>query len=303
MYFELLILSYLIDMIFGEFKIKHIVSYMGDFITFFEKKFYKDSIFRGVLLTLSLLLLTYLITSSVLYLISFLPNILEFTILILIGSMTLASNMLFNAVKDIVKIDNIDEKRKKLSYLVSRDTKELSKSDVNKALIETYSENFSDGIVAPAFYLLLFGIEGAVLYKAVNTLDSMVGYKTKKYNLFGRFSAKLDDLLNYIPARLTAILIAFFMLCFNIKKIFENGKLHESLNAGFPISAIAFSIDIKLGGDTKYFNQIKSKPLFGKGKKIIESSDVLKALKLKNRLDILIFALFTIILLKELYGI
>ena len=127
------------------------------------------------------------------------------------------------------------------------------------------------------------------MYKAVNTLDSMVGYRNEKYEKFGKFSARLDDVLNYIPARITAVLIAF--LFFSKKAFLEfskYGKKHESFNAGLPISAMALSINVKLGGPTSYFGKIKNKPYFGDGEIEIKNSDVFKALSLKNRLDIFI---------------
>ena len=190
---------------------------------------------------------------------------------------------------DVVSSDEIETKRYKISMLVSRDTSTLTNSDVNKAAIETYAENLSDGVIAPLFYLLCFGIVGAFVYKAINTLDSMVGYRNERYEKFGKFSARLDDVVNYIPARITALIIA---LLFFSKKAFlefyKYGKKHESFNAGLPISAFALALNVKLGGPTSYFGKIKNKPFFGNGKENIENSDVLKALEFKTRLDVFI---------------
>ena len=158
-----------------------------------------------------------------------------------------------------------------------------------KSRNETYAENLSDGVIAPLFYLLCFGLVGAFVYKAINTLDSMVGYRNTKYEKFGKFSARLDDVVNYIPSRITALIIA---LLFFSKKAFlefyKYGKKHESFNAGLPISAFALALNVKLGGPTSYFGKIKNKPFFGNGKENIENSDVLKALEFKTRLDVFI---------------
>lgn len=208
-----------------------------------------------------------------------------------LASFTLASKMLYDSVKDIVSSDDLEVKKQKISYLVSRDTSSMNNSDVNKAAIETYGENLSDGVIAPLFYLLCFGIVGAFVYKAINTLDSMVGYRNEKYEKFGKVSAIVDDIANYIPSRITAILIALFF--FSKEALFEFGKYgkkHDSLNAGLPISAIALGLGVKLGGPTSYFGKIKDKPFFGRGREQIENSDVIKAISIKNRLDILVIS-------------
>lgn len=286
MFFEVALIAYIVDMIFSEFQklkfLKHPIIFMGEYISWFEKKFYKDSIFRGFLLSTSLIFIVYIIV----HVISFVDNVF---IQGLLASFTLSSKMLYDAVKDVVSSENLEEKKQKISMLVSRDTSTLSNEDINKAAIETYAENLSDGVIAPLFYLLCFGIVGAFVYKAINTLDSMVGYRNDRYERFGKFSAKLDDVANYIPSRLTALIIA---LLFYSKKAFlkfyEYGKKHESFNAGLPISAYALALNVKLGGPTSYFGKIKDKPFFGDGKENIENSDVLKALEFKKRLDIFI---------------
>ena len=276
MYFELTLISYIIDRIFGEFgSIKHPVVFMGDFISWFEKKFYKDSIFRGSLLTFSLLIIIFIISYSL----SFLPCY----ILAIFASTGIASKMLYESVKDII------QNPQNIKYLVSRDTKELNSSDINKAGIETYGENLSDGVIAPIFYLLLFGIVGIAIYKGINTLDSMVGYRDKRYENFGKISAKLDDIANYIPSRITALLITLLFFSLNsLKAIKDFAHLHESLNAGYPISALAGAIGVKLGGDTSYFGKIKKKSYFGYGKTEILSQDIQKAIALQIRIDIFI---------------
>lgn len=287
MFFDITLIAYLIDRVFGEFDFlkwyRHPVVFMGDFIKAFEKRFYKDSIIRGVILNISLIALIFII---IYFIDSLIDNVF---VLGLIASTGIASKMLYDSVKDII----INPQN--IKYLVSRDTKDLSESDINKAAIETYAENLSDGVVAPLFYLLFFGLYGLFIYKGINTLDSMVGYRNDKYERFGKFSARLDDVANYIPARITALLIA---LIFRSKKAFNEfykyGKKHESINAGFPIATMALSLGIKLGGDTSYFGKIKSKPYFGEGRKSIKKSDIQNALEFQMKFDI--FVLSTLVI-------
>ena len=293
MYFDIALFSYIIDRIFGEFtfvkNFKHPIIFIGDYIKWFEKKFYKDSIFRGSLLTVSLLVITFLVCFFIDY---FVDNIY---ILAFICSFTISSKMLYDAVKEVINEPS------KIMYLVSRDTQNLTSSDINKAAVETYAENLSDGVIAPLFYLVCFGIYGAFIYKAVNTLDSMVGYRNEKYERFGKFSARLDDVLNFIPARITALLISLLFLSKNaFKNFYKYGKQHKSLNAGLPISAMGFAINAKLGGDTVYFGKLTKKPFLSQGQSEITSNHILKALAFRNRFDILFIVSFSFIFLMGL---
>ena len=278
MYLEITLIAYLIDKIFGEFSfIKHPVVLMGDYIKWFENRFYKNNIINGIFLAISLIILVWLVVFVITF---FLDNIF---ILGMIASTGIASHSLHKSVKEII------EHPHKIKYLVSRDTKDLSPSDINKAAIETYSENLSDGVIAPLFYLSFFGLSGLFIYKAINTLDSMVGYRNEKYEKFGKFSAKLDDIANLIPAKITAVLISTLMFSNRgFANIFKYGNLHDSPNAGYPISAMAGVCDVSLGGATSYFGKIKQKPCFGCGKNTITKDDIQKALSFQIRLDIAI---------------
>ncbi|SFP13572.1 adenosylcobinamide-phosphate synthase CbiB [Hydrogenimonas thermophila] len=281
-YLEIALIAYVIDLIFGEFKITHPVVLMGNYIKWFESKFYKDSVFAGAALGVSLVLIvgvvSYILENILLSLGSF--GVLAAAGL---GSMAIANNMLYESVKRV--INHPEEIR----FLVSRDTDNLTQSEINRAAIETYAENLSDGVIAPLFYLAVFGLTGAFVYKAINTLDSMVGYQNSRYANFGKFSAKLDDVANLLPSRITAILISLlFMSKRAILKLWKFGKLHKSPNAGYPISAIALALGIKLGGATSYFGQIVNKPYFGDGREEIKREDIYRALKIKKRLDIFI---------------
>jgi len=272
------IFAYIIDRVFGEFRaIKHPVIFMGDLIKFFEKHFYKNSICRGFLLVVFTLGIVWLFAYIIEVYLSMLPWFFYIIASSVIASMFIAHKMLRDSVLDVL---TSEDKKSKIAQLVSRDTKDMSQSDIYKAAIETYAENLSDGVVAPVFYLLLFGLKGVILYKAINTLDSMVGYKNEKYEKFGKVAAKIDDIVNFIPSRITAVLI---MICAKQKNIFAfyaDGKKHSSPNAGHPITAMALACDVSLGGDTSYFGKMVKKPYFGKGKKNIDANDVKKALNL-----------------------
>ena len=292
MYLDILILAYFIDAIFSEFSqvkyLKHPIILIGNYISWFERKFYKDSTFRGFILCFTLITVVFFIT----FFLSLIDNILFQAFL---ASFTISSKMLYDSVKNV--IESSDPKYA-ISMLVSRDTKDMNENEINKAAIETYAENLSDGVIAPLFYLLFFGLIGAFIYKAINTLDSMVGYRNEKYENFGKFSAKLDDIVNYIPSRITAVLIAIlFKSKHSFKNFYSFGKLHDSPNAGHPISAMALALNIKLGGPTSYFGEIKDKAYFGEGKESIKKDDVRKALRFKSRFDLLIVFLTFIYLL------
>ncbi len=295
MYIEISLLAYIIDWLIGEFKIKHPVEVMGNYINWFERNRYKDSVLQGMILTFSLTLLVFSVSFIITLLTSFLPEAAELMLLAVLASMGLAGRMLHDSVKEVLLASDA---KAAIAMLVSRDTANMTNSDIYKACIETYSENLSDGLIAPMFYLCIFGLEGLAVYKAINTLDSMVGYKTEKYRRFGCFSARLDDVVNYIPARLTAVLIA--LLSFKLsswRTLFKFGHKHDSPNAGYPISAMAGALNLALGGDTCYHGRIKSKPYFGDGRKEIEKNDVLAALRLRYRLDGFIIVLFLVVLI------
>jgi len=185
-------------------------------------------------------------------------------------------------VIDALESGYIEEARKNLSMIVGRDTDNLGNEDIFRAVIETVSENLSDGIVAPMFYLALGGPPLAMAYKAVNTLDSMVGYQNERYGDIGFFSAKMDDIFNWIPARLTAIIIVIvsFILRFdgrNAWKIMRrDGRNHSSPNSGMPEAATAGALNIQLGGKIQYFGEVTNKPTIGNKNKQTDREAVKK---------------------------
>ncbi|WP_160687822.1 adenosylcobinamide-phosphate synthase CbiB [Clostridium sp. C2-6-12] len=190
----------------------------------------------------------------------------------------------YKVIKFLLKED-LEEARKQLSFIVGRDTGSLSKEGVVRAVIETIAENMADGIIAPLFYAGIFGAPLAFAYKAVNTLDSMFGYKNEKYIEFGYFPAKLDDVFNYIPARITGLLIIISSLILgydykNSFKVYKRDRYnHTSPNSAHPEAAMAGALGIRLGGANYYFGKLVEKPTIGDSAKEIEISDVKKTAK------------------------
>ncbi len=190
----------------------------------------------------------------------------------------------------------INSARKAVSRIVGRDTQSLTDEGVTKAAVETVAENTSDGIIAPLFYMLIGGPVLGFLYKAVNTMDSMIGYKNEKYMFLGRAAAKTDDLFNFIPARLSAffMIISAFILKYDYKnayKIFKRDRFnHKSPNSAQTESVCAGALNVMLAGDAWYFGKLVKKPTIGDDIRKIEHSDIIKA----NRLMILTSVLFLI---------
>nr|WP_225942099.1 adenosylcobinamide-phosphate synthase CbiB [Sporosarcina limicola] len=176
------------------------------------------------------------------------------------------------AVHDPLVAGDLPEARTKLSWIVGRDTEKLKANDIVRGTIETVSENTSDGITAPLFWAFLFGAPGVWIYKTVNTLDSMIGYKDERYDKFGTFSARADDLLNFIPARITGMLIILntpnegnlpFLKRFTGWS--RDARRHPSPNSGFLEAATAWQLGIKLGGKSTYRGIASTRPEIGPG--------------------------------------
>lgn len=291
--FELAALAYLIDLRFGEFRTTHPVVLMGRFIEGYERRYYRDDILSGALLVVSLLTISLIIALLIVYACQQLPYWLALPVLAVIASMGLAMQMLHASVTELL---TAKQPRQALRYLVSRDTEAMSDSEVYKAAIETWAENLSDGVIAPLFYLVLFGLPGLAVYKAVNTLDSMIAYKTDRYLHFGRVAAKLDDLANFIPARLTALLI---ILVSPDKKralqcLWRDGNKLESPNAGRPIAAMAGVLGVALGGDAMYHGRLKTKPALGDAIVPVTKTTLSKALSMKTPIDFTILGLLAV---------
>ena len=193
--------------------------------------------------------------------------------------------------------------RRQVGMLVGRDTDSLTETQVVKAAVETVAENTSDGVVAPLFWMALFGAAGGLFYKAVNTMDSMVGYKNEKYLHFGRCAAKFDDAVNYVPARLSALamIASAFLLGLDGKNAFRiwrrDRRNHASPNSAQTESACAGALRVQLGGSASYFGKLYEKPTIGDPVRPIERADVARAGQLMYGTSGLLLALYGMILL------
>ncbi len=199
-----------------------------------------------------------------------------------VKSLKTESMKVFHALKS----GDIREARDAVSMIVGRDTNHLSREGVARAAVETIAENTSDGAAAPLFYMFLFGPVGGVAYKAVNTMDSMIGYKNDRYAYFGTAAARLDDFLNFIPARLAAcaMIAAAFLLGYDGKgaaRIYKRDRyMHASPNSAHTEAACAGALGLKLAGDAHYFGRLCKKPFIGDAKREIEPEDIIRANRL-----------------------
>ena len=217
-----------------------------------------------------------------------------------------AARCLAKEAQKVVKAletDGLEAGRKQVSMLVGRDTDELSEEQVLKATVETVAENASDGVIAPMLFMLLFGAVGGFFYKAINTMDSMVGYKNDRYLYFGRAAAKLDDAANFIPARLSALAMiaaapAFRLDGRNAFRIWKRDRRkHASPNSAQTESVAAGALHIELAGPASYFGRRVEKPTLGDGDRPIERADVRRTSGLMYGASILVLLLFEAILL------
>jgi len=205
-------------------------------------------------------------------------------------SIFLAQNSLYRHVRNVAQAlvsDGLDAARLSVSHIVGRDPATLDDSGVCRASIESLSENFSDGVIAPVFWYLIAGMPGILMYKTLNTADSMVGHLSPKYRYFGWASARLDDVANFIPARLTALLIFLTALIIPSTKGFKSLKssltyanLHRSTNAGWPEAAMAGALDIRIAGPRVYNGIVVNDPWMGDGNANLGTNDIDRALRL-----------------------
>lgn len=194
----------------------------------------------------------------------------------------------------------IKQARHRLSYIVGRETKNLSREEIIKATVETVAENTSDGVVAPLIYIFLLGAPGGMAYKFINTMDSMLGYMNEKYIDIGYFPAKTDDIFNFIPARLTGILMSLSCLGrFNIKSgikiMIRNRKNHKSPNAAFPEGAVAGLLGIRLGGNNIYNGKLVEKPTIGNNINMVNKNHIKNTIEIMYRSEVLLLTIYILI--------
>jgi adenosylcobinamide-phosphate synthase len=211
----------------------------------------------------------------------------------------LAGTTLIREVRQVfLAVDrSLDEGRAQVARIVGRDTSELSAQEVRTAALETLAENLSDGVIAPLFWLLVLGTPGMLAYKMVNTLDSMIGYRTDRYREFGCWAARIDDIANYVPARLTALLMILPASVITaspgrlFRFVYRNGRHHASPNSGYPEAALAAILDCRFGGPHYYFGQLFPKPFIGTNDRPLSTADMEKAVRVNRTAEVLMVLL------------
>lgn len=265
------ILAFILDMILGDPRSNlHPVVLIGRVISFFEAVFYKytdndtKKLWYGGITVGFILLTIYIITSLILWLAGLINEWVYYLVEVVLVYVTISPRSLGGAgfeITRLLKQGFIDDARKRVSWIVGRDTEHLDESEITRATVETIAENTVDGIVAPLFFFLIAGPIGSILYRTANTMDSMMGYKNDKYMYFGRVAARLDDILNWIPARITFLLfvVTAFIMRFDALEALRIGLRdawkHPSPNGGYAEAPVAGALHIRLGGFNQYFNK------------------------------------------------
>ncbi len=302
-------IGYGLDLIFGDpYSFPHPIKYIGNFIKFVENSIRKMAKSKhalkigGFLLHFIVVGTTYFATYFLLKIGKSINGYLYMGLNALLIYTTLATKCLKDEAVKIYKVlkeDNIEKSRIQLSYIVGRDTQSLSKEEIIRAVVETVAENTVDGIISPLFYLFIGGAPLAMAYKAVNTLDSMVGYKNEKYIDIGFASAKIDDIANFIPARITPFIMALgcAILGYDFKKSIKiairDRKNHKSPNCAYPEGAVAGGLNIQLGGTNFYFGEKVYKPTIGDKIREINEEDIIKTNKIMYVTSFLALVIFS----------
>lgn len=244
----------------------------------------------GGLLVILTLLISVGLPALLLLLLSFIHPLLSFLLSCIFCWQMLAAKSLrveSMKVQEALEQEGLEAGRRAVSMIVGRDTRDLTEEGVIKAAVETVAENTSDGVTAPLFYMILAGPLGGIAYKAVNTMDSMVGYKNETYQYFGTCAARLDDAANFIPARLSALFMiaAAFLAGYDGKnawRIFKRDrKKHKSPNAAHTEAVMAGALNVRLAGDAWYFGKLFKKPFIGDDIRTVERQDIARACRLE----------------------
>ena len=303
-----LLIGWVLDLIFGDpQRLPHPVVGFGKMISWGEHRLNKGAHrkLKGALFAITLILLVFVLTWFLRRQFSIFN--FQFSILfdIIIIYFCLAGTTLIREVRNVfLAVDrSLEEGRAQVARIVGRDTSALSAQEVRTAALETLAENLSDGVIAPLFWLALLGTPGMLTYKMVNTLDSMIGYRTERYRAFGCWAAHIDDVANYIPARLTALLMALPHAIFNFQLSIFNfikkyGKNHASPNSGYPEAALAGILNCRFGGPHYYFGQLFDKPYIGENDRELTTDDMKKAIRVNRTAEILMVVIIFLVYLQ-----
>ena len=299
-----LLLGWFLDLFLGDPAwLPHPVVGFGKMIAFGERRLNKGTHrkLKGALMAIGLTIFVYVATYLIRHYIYLLPSIsgrgwgwVFDSILVFY---CLAGTTLIREVRQVfLAVDrSLEEGRRQVARIVGRDTSALSAQEVRTAALETLAENLSDGVIAPLFWYMLLGIPGMMAYKMVNTLDSMIGYKTDRYRDFGCWAAHIDDIANYIPARLTALLMILpSLLTFHFSLftfVRQNGRNHASPNSGYPEAALAGILNCRFGGPHYYFGQLFDKPYIGTNDRPLTTDDMKTAVRVNRTAEVLMIVL------------
>lgn len=301
-----ILLGFLFDTIIGDpYRMPHPVRLMGSLIGSLDQKIQKRRTKRsGLLIVICVLAATLAAAGGVLWLASVVSVWLRIAVESVLCYYMLAARCLCNESEKVCKFaenGDVEGARKAVSMIVGRDTAVLDEAGILRAAVETVAENTSDGVTAPLFYMALGGGLGACLYKAANTMDSMLGYKNEKYREIGFFPAKLDDVLNYIPSRLTALLMiaASFLCRYDAKNAWRiwrrDRRNHASPNSAQTEAVCAGALGLRLAGDAWYFGELHKKPYIGEDLRPIEPADIRRANRLMYVTSLLMLALTCVV--------
>lgn len=278
-----LLVGFALDCLLGDpLWLPHPIRLFGNSIAFFTEKLNqgRNRRWKGAAMALGLIALTY-ISLEIAFL---LLRKYEWVYLAMAGIGVfygLANRSLIHEsykVMHELKTNGLQGGREQLSYIVGRDTRNLNEQQIRTAVLETLAENLSDGVIAPLFYYALGGVPAMLAYKMANTLDSMIGYKSEKYREFGWFAARFDDLINFVPARMTALLMVVLSLSpRGLAYIFKFGHKHSSPNSGYPEAALAGILNCRFGGPNVYHGQVVEKPYIGANPRLLTDSDFRKS--------------------------
>lgn len=302
-----LLIGWLLDLLIGDPQwLPHPVVWFGKAIAACEHKLnrghHRNA--KGAVVAICLIALVFALTWLVRYWLLSLSSYLLLLLDAIIIFYCLAGTTLIREVREVFfALDrSVEEGRQQVARIVGRDTTELSAQEVRTAALETLAENLSDGVIAPLFWFALLGTPGMLAYKMVNTLDSMIGYRTERYKDFGCWAAHIDDVANYIPARLTALLMILAsgklrLLTFVVK----NGRKHASPNSGYPEAALAGILNCRFGGPHYYFGELFDKPYIGEHERLLTTDDMTKAVRV-NRVAEIWMILIVLVYEKILLG-
>ena len=288
-----LLFGWMLDLVFGDPQhLPHPIVWFGKMISWGEHRLNHGGRrkMKGALMAVGLILIVAGVTWLLRYGLSLLHPCLPLLIDTVIIFYGLAGTTLIREVRQVfLALDrSLDEGRRQVARIVGRDTSELSAQEVRTAALETLAENLSDGVIAPLFWLALLGTPGMMAYKMVNTLDSMIGYRTERYRDFGCVAAHIDDVANYIPARLTALLMVLVSGRLGLSAfVWRNGHRHASPNSGYPEAALAGILDCRFGGPHHYFGQLFDKPFIGENERPLTTADMKTAIRVNRMAEML----------------